>query len=561
MMKMREPICNYEESIFAAQDLQTLIGHVSGASGPPQVDSAIATLPYVDCSRPLPDIETAALTEQEINEILFPELSGDAFVSIRQVDQQDDYVPQVFDKNYSTNMVTTLDFSELEPPQIPGQTLLSTRTASGLAPEHEFTILREFATLGHVQLPIVDIDLIFLRYRFSVPAPLPRFLTLTLLACGANYSSRRVARPCIDGSRAQQIFDDAKSEILAVAVKDLTVDAISALMLMSFHWNGEITSYERRMLASLSVQKIQSLKLNTNVGMYLGRTKREVGVLKFLVWLNFIVDAFSGSQGPAVGDLEVASMPYNGLDIELDPLNLEDTEAMHIEYLTGVPRPNWTDEKAKRNLVFHRAFAGVAKLQNTAVRLQRSGCTVQHLVHQLEDWEVSSFPVCDLTQRRWDHSVNGFEHWDTLTPGMISLNFSYWYCALNIYFDGLRHHLNVQSLANGTSSHNARIDDAILHRRSVDGCTRAFTSMISIFEVLYRANYIRQLSQVLRGQLYFGGRILQVFYRNGICADGRPVVNRLLLSRWEKCLELAEQVWGYSSRGIELSLMNLDDPG
>lgn len=494
------------------------------------------------------DQHIQGLTEQEIQDILFSNAPDSATNFFEQGLLPTEWAEQEFLRPASAAI------------PMPGSCgsggLMSTRTISGLPPDLEFFMLQEFATLGALQLPVLDIDMVFIRYRFSSPTPLPPYLLLTLVSCGAYYSARRKV-PGIDGRTAQSIYDEAKREILEVAIKELSTDSVTALSLMSFHWNGEMSSYERLMLATLSVQKVQSMRLHTNEGLRKNRTTREIGVIKYLVWLNYIVDAFAGSQNFDMNGLTTSKPPYNGIEIQLDLLEIEDTEATRIEYLTGRERLEWAGMNAFRGLVFFRGFSSLAKLQNLATNHQIAGQPLQPLVKYLNAWEEEYFQPFDLTLIPWDYANNRFFDLEGLTSGACSLNFAFWYCQCFVQFDALKDYFPVTGISTASPSSPRTIDRE--RQENIRACVRAFNASISIFEVLCQANYVAQLSQVLRGQLYYGGRILQLFFKNKVWLDDGLAVDSSLLGRWERCLETAELIWGFSSRGIDLAIMSLVD--
>lgn len=497
---------------------------------------------------PLVEQQNNGLSEQDIQNILFPDLPYSSTVPPEPSTLPIEWAEQEFARPATTRLDP--------PPEISPDGLVSTRTVSGLPPDLEFLMLQEFSALGALQLPVLDIDMIFIRYRFRTPTPLPAYLLLTVVSCGAYYSSRR-KDPGIDGRTAQLIYDEAKREIIRVAVKDLSVDSVTALSLMSFHWSGEMSSYERGMLATLSVQKVQSMRLHTPEGLNNGRSSRERGVIKHLVWLNYIVDAFASTQDFETQGLSSSRIPYNGQEIQLGLLELEDTEAIRIEYLTGIERIEWTGLKSLRGLIFLKAFSSLAKLQNTARNQQMAGSSLQRLVKYLDDWEAEYFPEFDLTLIPWDYAHNCYYNLESLTPGVCSLNFSYWYCQCFVHFDALRSTFVMSGTNPATPGSPRRVDND--KQGNIRACMRAFMASISIFEVLCAANYVAQLSQVLRGHLYFGGRILQLLFQNKVILDGVLAVDSSLLSRWERCLETAELIWGFSSSGIDLAIMSLDD--
>lgn len=536
-----------------SQVLETEPMHFNGFpdTSPSQVQMPIANNSYL--MEAFTDQSGHGMTDQQIQDILFPDLSSITTPNDLQLHASPlERVEQEFPRPPSTAVI-------LPKSDVQGE-LMSTRTVSGLSTDLEFFMLQEFAVLGANQLPVLDVDMIFIRYRFSNPTPLPAYLLLTIVSCGAYYSARRKV-PGIDGRTAQAIYDEAKREILEVAIKENSVDAVTALSLMSFHWNGEMSSYERSMIASLSVQKVQSMKLHTTEGLRKNRTTREIGVVKFLVWLNYIVDAFAGSQDFDMSGLAPSRIPYNGTEIQLDLLQIEDTEATRIEYLTGRERSEWTGMKAFRGLVFFKGFSSLARLQNLASTHQLEGRSLQPLVKYLDEWEKEYFTIFDLTSIPWDYTNNRFFDLEGLTSGACSLNFSFWYCQCFIQFDALKQYFPVRKSTPAPASPRSPEAIPLEKQSNVRACIRAIKASLSIFEVLCHANYVAQLSQVLRGQLYFGGRILQLFYKSKVWLDDALAVDSTLLGRWERCLETAEVIWGFSSRGIDLTIMSLDDAG
>ncbi|CCG81002.1 protein of unknown function [Taphrina deformans PYCC 5710] len=329
--------------------------------------------------------------------------------------------------------------------------LILQRTASGLSKDLEWSMIQEYARLGHTQMPVVDIDMIFLRYRYRTPSILPDYFVLALVACGSHYSSQRL-EPGIDRQAAQHLYESARKELMVAAVSEQSVDALTALFIVYFHWQGDLTAFERGRLLALSVQKLLALGLHRERDLCLGRSPRDRGVVRYLVWLIYIVDAFSGSSGPAVGDLEPAKEPFQGAEIELEQVSKNDMEAMTRDLLTGELRTGWNLMHTEFSILFNRAFATLSQLQNKIVRLQRAGQSVQHLRSELFDFETGAFSSCDLAYRTWDYERLVYVEFGGLTAAVISLNFAFWYCSLNLHFDNLRSHLAMDTSSASPSS-------------------------------------------------------------------------------------------------------------
>lgn len=489
------------------------------------------------------------LSDSVINEILFTEPSHNSDATTPSLS---------FGHSSRADTIEELSrsASNVDMPWATGNpcSVTSNRSISGLEWSHEAAILQDFAELVYPQLPVLDMDMVVLRYRFSLPTPLPRYLLLTIIACGATYSAQKSV-PGIDRASAIGIFELAKEEILLTALDELSIDAISAMGLISFHWQGDLSESERSKLFDLSVQKIQTMGLHTEVGLTTNRSAREIGILRYIVWLNYIVDAFSAVVGPLENDLEIPKMLYNGLEIMIRTLDVDDFNA-----ITGIENNytlkfKLTDDRGQRALLFHRSFASLAKIQHRVTARQRARHSLRPMVDELSQWTLRSFPALDLLLHKWDRATAMYIGTEGMSSAIISLNFSYWYCTLNLHFNLLKEQLQpVVDQTKRATLASPGLDDA-----SIGGCCRAFTALISIFEDLATGSRLYQTSQTLRGQLYFAGRVLQLFYKNKVRQAGLIVVGPQLLQRWEKCLEISELIWGYSVHGVDLSRMSLEE--
>ncbi|ORY84310.1 hypothetical protein BCR37DRAFT_391901 [Protomyces lactucae-debilis] len=424
-------------------------------------------------------------------------------------------------------------------------TMVHQRTPTGLSADLELMLIDEFMRFADHQLPILDASMVYMRYRYQFPTPLPEYFVCTVVACGAAYSCKSASGQApVTTPQAELLYSLAKQTIMAGAIQDNSIDAVCALMLISFHWQGEVTAFERQMITHLSVTKIQALGLHTVEGLEHGRTRRDIAHLKFVVWMNYLLDAFS-----FFGD-EDEQETYLGQEIEIDFLTLEDLSYTGAEYITGVREVLHTQIGSKWVVDFVKAFGTLAKIQNKATRLRTSKGDLLTLLPELDDWQLEWWTAFNLKNVEW-HEV------EQMANGYVSLNFAYYTLVIFIHIEPIKPFLELTQMT--LSSPLPVLPIAALAtdpglQYNVAACVDAALSMCQIFERMMTCGILEHTSQIVREQLYFGGRILQLFYRNHIGG-----VNLQLLSRWEKCLEIAELVWGSSERGLDLNRMRLEE--
>lgn len=462
------------------------------------------------------------------------------------------------------------------------------RPSSGLSPEMELHLLREYMDLTHPQMPILDRDIIFLRHRCGIPTPLPRYLLLTLMACGGAYSAAR-PESLLNPMQARALYDEAKRELLQSIPEDNTIDAIAALVIIAFHWQDELSGPYRQIIQNMAIAKIQALKLHTNEGIVRGRSQREIGVLKWMVWLQYYTEVF--------GWWDAETDPYLNQDISLDLLNAEDNDFLLYDYLSGERRKEITDEDLTINLHFSRMFSELALLQNDAIRRRRRGRPLHSLIPELQSIRMRTFPSLLAQPDKIRDPETGMIK--PLAAGMLALNVAFWYCWLYVHFDVIRPYLKVtdehatvpeggirspfnrsesqdagspvtdhESVASGappsiagSTSGKAKkrqppptdIDPHII-RGAFAACVEACSRNMDIFDAMVATGRVKLTTQILRDQLYYAGRHLQILYKNKV-----PGIGAMELARWERCLEISERVWGLSSRGLDLSSMSLEE--
>lgn len=433
------------------------------------------------------------------------------------------------------------------------KTISHKSSATGFDPALEFAMLQDFHELVLRQFPVIDIDLVFLRYRFGMPTPLPKYLILTLIACGASMSCKKLV-PGIDLDLAKTIFDLAREELIRASQTELCTDIISALSLVSFHWQGDLTQSMRETLLDLSVSKVQQLGLHKEFVLNHERSPREAGMLRYLVWLNYIADAFSPRHDQMPGQPKLTKPPYQGREIELEPVSSDDMAFLCEDFLTGKVKSDLAH--VRQHIQFHTGFGQLAKLHNKALSLQYLGYSIQHLIPELQSWTDEYLAHFDMLTIQLDGKDANLPT-PNINFAFNSLNFAYWYCALNIYFDKLKPKLNTN---NSQMSYNVPLaQEDSLDELNVYGCYVGFTTLITLFERLAARPELFQTSQTLRGNLYYGGAILQIFYRNHVQYRGASIVDESLLRRWESCVTICDVVWGPSSREIDLDRLAMQE--
>lgn len=445
------------------------------------------------------------------------------------------------------------------------------RRVTGITPELELRLLDEYMDLVFYQLPVFDSDQVYMRYKFCFPTPLPTFLLKTLIALGAAYTCRRpFDKAIVNHLQARRLYDDARQCILQDCIHDESTDAIAALMLIVFHWQDELTSKERERIFSLSVSKVQALRLHTYEGLMARTTRREIGQLKMLVWINYVMDAFS-----ILIDLvsfqtkdKWMAVSYLHLDVTIGDVDETDLEFMHIDLLTGKRKESSlsTEVGIFGAILYFEAIIAISRIMNEAQRLKESGLSMQGLIPELAKLESESFSVLDFRSMV-------VEMMDGMYKGLISLNFTFWYAVLFLNFDAFlpiirRKSKTPQGMTTTTSttpstgptevasqmSFQEQVEMREDLQRNVNACVEAAIAMLDIFEKLQRNGLLAQTSQIVREQLYLGGYTIQLFYRERVGG-----VNDPLLARWESCLEISELVWGFSNRGGDLGRMRLEE--
>lgn len=434
---------------------------------------------------------------------------------------------------------------EASPIEMIYSTMVHKRTPTGLSADLELMLIDEFMRFADHQLPILDASMVYMRYRYQFPTPLPEYFVCTVVACGAAYSCKSASGQApVTTPQAELLYSLAKQSIMAGAIQDNTIDAVCALMLISFHWQGEVTAFERQMITHLSVTKIQALGLHTTAGLEEGRTRRDIAHLKFVVWMNYLLDAFS-----FFGDEDDEQETYLGQEIEIDFLTLEDLSYTGAEYITGVREVLHTQIGANWVVDFVKAFGTLAKLQNKATRLRSAKGDLQTLLPEVNDWQLEFWDAFNLKNVEW-HDV------EQMANGYVSLNFAYYNLVLFIHFEPIKPFLELTQLTLNAPLPVpvAQLQQDAGLQYNVAACVDAALSMCQIFERMMSCGILEHTSQIVREQLYHGGRILQLFYRNRIGG-----VTLQLLSRWEQCLEVAELVWGSSEHGLNLNRMRLEE--
>lgn len=435
------------------------------------------------------------------------------------------------------------------------------RQVTGIPPDLELKLLDEYMDLVYYQLPVFDSDQVYMRYKFCFPTPMPTFLLKTLIALGAAYTCRRPpAQAIVNSIQARRLYDDARTCILRDCLHDMSIDAIAALMLITFHWQDELTSKEREQIFSLSISKVQALQLHLNEGLLAQRTRREIGQLKLMVWINYVMDAFS-----ILLDLDNfhtkdkwMSVSYLHNEPTIGPVDETDLEFMHIDLLTGKRKESSlsTEVGIFGAIVYFEAIIGISRIMNEAQRMKDRALSLAPLVPEIRNIESTSFSILDFRSMV-------VEMMDGMYKGLISLNFTFWYTVLFISFDAFLPIIKKRPKTPGSSgtpelasqmSFKEQVEQRGDLLESIECCVEASIAMLDIFEKLQRNGLLAQTSQIVREQLYLGGYAIQLFYRERVGG-----VDNALLGRWESCLEISELVWGFSSRGGDLDRMRLEE--
>ena len=385
-------------------------------------------------------------------------------------------------------------------------------TSSFCGPEEAEVLLTEFVDVPWVQLPVLDMDMTYLRYRFGCPTPLPRYLLDVIIAVAGLYNARRLFGSLITIPEALSRYEIAKKGAMEVIYNDATIEGIQVLMILAFHFPGDYGSYERQMMTGMATTKIRLLKLHEDGG-YPYSSSREKGVLRILTWLNYVNNVFS-PEGPTCSLSMTIPLPVDA-----------DWEFIACELLSG-----------RRRTLFGDTEAGFLTLIMTCMSLlgpiadrsrHASGDDIaenQGVIEDLQKWTTKAFPALDLRMNSLLDIIGGPEQ------ALVIVNFAYLHILNTSQFRICQHHRHSNDLPVHEQEKLAR------------GCLKTIESAVGLFEQLWALRRLMNTSQNVRHQVYFAGSCLQT-----LAAQFGNLVEAGLVERWEKCYEAAEAVWGVTS--------------
>lgn len=399
----------------------------------------------------------------------------------------------------------------------------------------ETTLLEEFMAVAWVQFPVLDMDTFYCRYKFNAPEALPRYLLDTVLAIGSLYSARRLFGSLTTIPEAFARFERAKHATLDVVYSENSVEGIQALMLLTFHWPGEYSSYERQMMTAMAAAKIRLLKLHTLEG-YVTFDSRRTGLLRIMTWLNFVNNIFS-PEGP--------SCPTR-MDIPLPCPT--DWEYMAIELLTGKTRVTFGIQEATFLTLILTCLANLCPIADESRTIDPNDRAANlAIVSRLDEWTKAAYPALDLRLISLLDVIGGPEQ------ALVIVNFSYLLLLFTAQYrlSQLDHHQHHHHSPHTTdqSTENEKDKDTETGNGSVVShgdsniapCLRTIETVIGLFEQLWALRRLMNTTQNVRYQFYSIGACLQT-----LSSQFPETVNVTLVERWEKCFEAAEAVWGAS---------------
>ena len=415
----------------------------------------------------------------------------------------------------------------------------------------EFTLINQFLMHGVGQFPIIDKDLFILRYNYKVPSPLPAYLIQIAAAVGAKFVSQ-MKDPIVSRSDALSLLAKAKAELATVAMADNTIDSVVALLLLTFHWEWQVTGHERMMLMALAVNKVVALRLH-KAESYQGLAPRDAGLQKLIFWFARILDAMSSR-----GSNHVSSFPPE-IDVTLPEDN--DMQYMFCELLTGT----WRNPPGR--VVFYlRHQIWLAELYRSFLQLDAESEGQDALISisvQLDQWKQQAFPELALMPNNLETSglLNGMRMFSVHYPFLqtnytVILHFGYHELIVRLHTAILKpSFLTDATILNdaielptstgtgpstslNSQSPPSTVLDPHIRLLAIDKCLESAEATMDIFLELIARGYVGFVTRIVLYLTLSVGKCVQYLYGQNV-----PGRTQMLLDKWETCLIVIEGLW------------------